>query len=332
MCRQLRQCWPFERKRTRCIVCVSFILILGLVIGISIGSNAIAQSKRPITLLHRERVTPGETYQIELNNQSDAQGVCMSDLCSTRSCSQVTLTIDIDPTSIQFTGELDASCCKLDLEKTNTLIAMLYNHTIKDTKSYSDWVFHLHCGSTLNITLCAEATGPECHDTEKYNFVIIQGEKNFSLWSSGRDFLKYTKNFITLETIADCRSQSATLPLYTYSENADYYHVIRNSATHDCDIRVFAHAIFERKQYLNKKATPCTVGNDNPSCPKYTASAKYVTVEIDIDTKVNHDNILYRAKHMHSSHNRHIIELYIYIQYIYYCERLDVCIVDVYVM
>ena len=286
MCRHLRRHWPFEWKSTICIVCVSFILILGLVIGILIGSNAIVQSKLPITLLHRERVTPGETYQIELNNgQSGTRDVCTSDLCSPSLCSQVTLTID--PTSI-LTGELYASSSKRNLTNTDTLIAALFDHTIKDTKSYSKLAFHLHHGSIMNTTLCAEATGHEYCTAENYNFAIIQGKENFSMWSSGDELpQKYTNYFTTLNTVTDCQTKpQTTLPSYTYPESTDYYHVIRNSARYDCDIRVFAYVILERKQYHNNDATPCTVGNNTPSCQRNTQSAKYVNVLIDTNTKV----------------------------------------------
>ena len=271
-------------KTVTCTCVILLIFGVSLVIGIPIGAINIVRSKQPFTLLHQDRVTSGETYQIEINNQSDTHDVCMSDLCSTSSCSNVMLTID--PILTGFAGELDASCCKLDLTETNTLTVTL-NQTIEDTKSFSDWVFHLHRGSTLNLTFCVEATGPTCGTSEDYIFVIIQGKENFSLWSGGHEFRKYTNNFTTLRTVADCQSQSTTLPLYTYSANADYYHVIRNSAEFDCDIRVFAYATFERKQYYNNDPTPCTVGIGKPSCNKSTAAAKYVTVQItDIDSKV----------------------------------------------
>ena len=274
------------------IVITSVICGISLVIGISSGADAIARSKRPITLqlLHQERVTAGETFQININNQSVSQDDCMSDLCSASLCSKVTLTIDSFSFSSIFTGKLDSSFDRDSLTKSNTMMVTLYSRIIKDSTSYTDWIFHLHRGSTLSITLCAEATGPTCRTAEDYSFLIIRGESNFASWSKTGQF-KFVENYTrpSLVTVADCQSQSNALPLYTYSENADYYHVIRSSATFDCDIRVFANATFERKQFNNDyDPSTCTVGSvgiDRTSCTTNTKSIDYVNVKFDLTTE-----------------------------------------------
>ena len=282
-------CWCrcLKTRVKRAIVIGTTILICGLIgfiIGIPLGVDAIARSRWPITLLHQDRVTSGETYQININNQSVSQDDCISDLCSASLCSAVTLTIDSFSSS-SFTGKLDSSFDRDDLAEEDNLTVAWVNHTIESAKSYSDWVFHLHRGSTLNIALCAEAaeaTGSTCHTTEQYIFAIIQGEQNFSLWKKTKEF-KYTVYatiYPPLKSVAthDCPSQSTTLPLYTYTEDADYYHVIHSAATYDCDIRVFAYAMFERKQYYNGDPTDCTFGINKLFCSKVTTSINYVTI------------------------------------------------------
>ena len=169
-------------KCTIAIIVVLGVLAIGLIVGIAIGSNDIEQlqSKEPFTLLQQVNVTPGETYKIELKSQSDTQDACTSDLCSMSSCSNVTLTLDSLHLA-NISGKLASGRNrKLDLSKKNYMTATLVNEPIK-VSEYSDWVFHLHYGSTLNITLCAEAK-PTCQ-TQNYYFAIIRGKQNFINWS-----------------------------------------------------------------------------------------------------------------------------------------------------
>ena len=268
---------------TKTVILCTILLICGVIVGVVVGITDFKLTKQPVTLLHQDGVTSGETYQVQI--KADTQDVCTSDMCSSSSCSKVTLTFD--PTSANITGELGASCCTLNLSNTNSITATLFDHLVK--QSYANWSFHLHRGSTLNITLCAEATGPSCHNEAPYYFVIIRGKQNFSLWSRGDEIPEYTVNitYPYLTTVADCRSQSTTLPLYTYSENGDYYHIIRNSAELGCDIKVFASAIFRRKQYNNDRIITCNVGIDKPSCNRDTEFAEYVTVYTDTNTEIN---------------------------------------------
>ena len=277
-----KQRWCTTTKTVICtilLICGVTFIIVGT--GILVGTIEFEHTKQPVTLLHQDGVTSGETYQVQI--KADTQDVCTSDMCSSSSCSKVTLTFD--PTSANITGELGVSCCTLNLSNTNSITATLFDHPVK--QSYSNWSFHLHRGSTLNITLCAEAAGPSCHNEAPYYFVIIRGKQNFTSWSRGDEIPEYTVNITNpyLRTVADCRSQFATLPLYTYSENGDYYHVIRNSAELGCDIKVFASAIFKRKQYNNDRIITCNVGIDKPSCNRDTEFAEYVTVYTDTNTE-----------------------------------------------
>ena len=91
--------------------------------------------------------------------------------------------------------------------------------------------------------------------------------------------------------VADCQSQSVsnTLPLYTYSENADYYHIIKNTGKTDCDMKVFVTARLERRQYhdLTMESTSCDASlPDKPFCMIPTQSAQYVLVEIDANSEM----------------------------------------------
>ena len=101
---------------------------------------------------------------------------------------------------------------------------------------------------------------------------IFQGKENFSLWSSGHTY--QFNYYFTFNTEADCLNQTASFNSYTYPQDADYYHVFINfGEINYCDVRVFANATFERKQYFNPDPiTTCTVNADQPSCSINTPS------------------------------------------------------------
>lgn len=210
------------------------------------------------SLLNREHVTRGESFHRHVSK-------CVS------------LGVTMNPGPFNFTAYLDVSNTAPQLRDFSEM-SISHNDVLTTHTKIEDWVFHLHAGSTLSLSICAHAPKGD----EVYTFSIIKGQDNFVRWQDAAAKEEYVLQYYVGS--AGCKNY-----MYTYeSHDGDYYHVLQNIDSDEYSIQV--EFIFNRTQYRVQYETQdnCIITNERSTCQLNMLHVNHAIVVVDDDgEKVN---------------------------------------------